>query len=155
MASGISLCIRDLVIPFGHRHGDPNHVCFLESIGTQQLGGYLPCDADHRCGIDHVHPLFRSDQVGSAGARSGHTYSNLVGYPVHSPGRHGSLPAHALPVHVLSWIHTVFIQIIVGGHDGSTRISEYGIDTLPEAGTQNYGLSTGYGDGLFVASTCR
>ena len=52
MMAGISSALVIKVIPFGYRHGNTDHIGFLECIGSEKSGRYLAGNAYQGCGIN-------------------------------------------------------------------------------------------------------
>src|SRR5690606_22092817 len=67
--------VGNLVVPFGNRGGDVNHIGFLESVGSEEVCKYLSGDADNRVAIDHCVSK-ASYQVGSSRATGGKNHAH-------------------------------------------------------------------------------
>jgi len=107
------------------RHGQAEHVQFLERIGAHHPGRDLAGDADHRYRIEQRIGK-AGDQIGGAGAGGGHAHAD----PTAAPGitvrgqRRALLVAHQ---HVMQ---ARAEQGVVERHDGAARITEQDVDAL-------------------------
>jgi len=120
-------CLCNLVIPFGHRGGDPYDIGFLEGIRTQQVTRHLAGDTHNWCGIDLGIGNARY-QVGGprAGSRHGNPY--LSRYTcITLGGMYGPLfmAGKDMAKAILK-----LIEFVVYGHDGTAGIPVNQIDTF-------------------------
>src|SRR5690606_2132563 len=130
---GLGQCPRDfpsignLVIPFGNRSGNVDHIRFLEGIGAEQVGKYLAGYADDGIAIDHGVSK-ASYQV--CGPRP-------TGCEDHSYTARSArialccMDATLLVAHQdMLYLFIVIIKRIINRHDGAAGVTEYGIHTF-------------------------
>src|SRR5690606_10160986 len=116
----------DLIIPFGHPHGTTDHIRFLKGIRSQKSAMDLSQKPEQRSGIQ---PRVRQtgDQSGRTRTGGHETRAGFAQYAgVPSCGVNASLLVTRQDMSQL--IHIVK-QSVIYGHDGSSRVSEYGIDS--------------------------
>ncbi len=123
--------VGDQVVVFADRGGDAHHICFLESVCTQQVGGHLAGEGDDGHAV-HLGCGQAGDQVGGAWPAGGDTDADLARGPGEAVGHVGGALFVAHQHVVDAPVGLVGGQCIVGGQDRAARMAEDQMHILAE-----------------------